>query len=184
MMRAHVATSIKETAMLKANQYSYTICLLLVVILVSGCLTQSPAPIVGQEPAKQIRQEAEQHDDVVQVIPLSDPAADELIQQAEAAENSGDVEYALTLVDQALTMAPSSPEYLQYRAELALQMGQPEQAIADASKSFQSGPGLGPLCTRNWLTIEYAHRMLDQTSDAQEAASKAEDCHVESQPRF
>jgi len=75
-----------------------------------------------------------------------------------------------------LRIEPRDPEILQSMAEVQLQNGDFEQALNFAIRSYDSGPRVGEICSRNWRTIGVARRQLGDPSGSDEAVQRAASC--------
>lgn len=126
-----------------------------------------------------LRKQASEQAGVIEVRPLQDPAIRELYTQARAFEAQGKYRWAVKRIRQALRLAPDHPELLQYLAELLLNEGHAELARNYARNSWEKGPRVGPLCSRNWLTMASAYRLERQESKAREAEQQARRCAVQ-----
>jgi hypothetical protein len=91
---------------------------------------------------------------VFQAMP--DEALLDLRDKAMQAQTDGNFDLAKTLLNQALAINEKDPEILQMLAELALLQKSFANAERFATNSYHTGPKLGGLCRRNWLTIHYA----------------------------
>lgn len=154
-------------------------------LLAAGLVACSPASTrIEPGVAEQVRSEAEAEDSVIEVTPLADPDVLELKRRAETAEADGALEEARTLLSEALELAPRDPLLWQHLAELDLQLGDLQSAIDRAHHSYEIGPKVGSLCSRNWLTIAEAHRALDNRALESEAMAIAESCPVRARERL
>ena len=123
-----------------------------------------------------MREPARQDSAGVQVFPLQNPAVKELLADADAAETAGDYGQAAVLLERALRIQPRDPELLQSMAEVQLQMKDYEQALSFAVQSYDSGPRVGEICSRNWRTIGVARERLGDHAGSAEAAGRASRC--------
>jgi tetratricopeptide (TPR) repeat protein len=112
----------------------------------------------------------------VQVFPLQNPAVKELLADASSAESVGDYGKAAVLLERALRIEPRDPEILQSMAEVQLQSRDYEQALNFAVRSYDSGPRVGEICSRNWRTIGVARERLGDRPGSAEAAERAAQC--------
>ena len=151
-------------------------CLLLVTLV--GCAGRSATPVQEQEMEQRVRAPAREDAAGIQVYPLKNPAALELAAQAADAEQQGQHDQAAVLLERALRIQPRDPELLQQMAEVQLQRGQFQQALAFATRSHDVGPRVGELCARNWRTMGLAHERLGQASASRKAEDRAERCMV------
>jgi tetratricopeptide (TPR) repeat protein len=150
-------------------------------LLLSACAGWTPpADAPGAAPAEEVesrvREPARQDSAGVQVFPLQNPAVKELLADAGAAETAGDYGQAAVLLERALRIQPRDPEILQNMAEVQLQVQDYEQALNFAVRSYDSGPRVGEICSRNWRTIGVARERLDDANGAREAKERAAAC--------
>jgi len=149
----------------------------LLILLVSGCATRSgPAPVEESEVESRIRQAARDDSNGVQVFPLRNPAVEELMADASAAERAGEADRAAMLLERALRIQPRDPELLQQVAEIKLQQAEYEQALNFAVRSYDVGPKVGEICSRNWRTISLARERLQDNAGAADAERRATGC--------
>jgi tetratricopeptide (TPR) repeat protein len=151
--------------------------LLAVTGLLSACAGWTPPPAEsGREVETQVREPARQESAGVQVFPLQNPAVKSLLAEADAAEAAGDYAQAMVLLERALRIQPGDPEILQQMAELQMQTRDYEQALNFAMRSYDAGPRVGELCSRNWRTISVSRERLGDANGSQLAAQRAGDC--------
>lgn len=136
----------------------------------------------GSEIDARVREPARQDSEGVQVFPLQNPAVKELLADARAAENSGHLEQAVALLERALGIQPRNPEILQHMAEVQLQKKDYQQALNFAVRSYDTGPRVGELCSRNWRTISVARDHLGDPSGSVQAEQRAVNC-MNTKPR-
>lgn len=145
--------------------------------MVSACATRSgPAPVEESEVESRIRQAARDDSIGVQVFPLRNPAVEELMASASQAEQEGEADRAAMLLERALRIQPRDPELLQQVAEIKLQQAQYQQALNFAVRSYDVGPKVGEICSRNWRTISLARERLQDIAGASEAEQRASGC--------
>ena len=147
--------------------------------MLAACAGWSPPPPTGapeDEVETRVREPARQDSAGVQVFPLQNPAVKELIADADTAESAGDYGQAAVLLERALRIQPRDPELLQSMAEVQLQMKDYEQALSFAVQSYDSGPRVGEICSRNWRTIGVARERLGDHAGSAEAAGRASRC--------
>lgn len=152
--------------------------LFLAVFLGACATTQAPAPDGSHEVETRVRQPAQQDSAGVQVFPLENPAVTELLADASAAESSGRYEQASMLLERALRIQPRNPEILQNMAEVQLQVRDYEQALNFASRSYDLGPRVGEICSRNWRTIGVSREHLGDHRGSVEAEQRAQTCMI------
>lgn len=153
-------------------------------VLLSACVGWTPppspstteAPAAEEEVESRVRAPARQDSAGVQVFPLQNPAVKELLADASAAESAGDYGQAAVLLERALRIQPRDPELLQSMAEVQLHMKDYEQALSFAVQSYDSGPRVGEICSRNWRTIGVARERLGDHAGSAEAAERAARC--------
>ena len=150
-------------------------------VLLSACAGWTPPS--GSAPETQspevetrVREPARQDSAGVQVFPLQNPAVKELLADAGRAETSGDFGQAAVLLERALRIQPNDPEILQNMAEVQLQTKDYEQALNFAVRSYDAGPRVGEICSRNWRTISVARERLGDHSGATQAEERARNC--------
>ncbi len=118
----------------------------------------------------------------MQVFPLQNPAVKELLAQSSASESAGDYDQAAILLERALRIHPRDPQILQQMAEVQLRKKDYEQALTFAVRSYDTGPRVGEICSRNWRTISVARGHLDDNEGSIEAEQKATQC-MNTKPR-
>jgi len=145
---------------------------------------RAPAPVTAPAPApggqgevdSQVRQPARRDSEGVQVFPLQNPAVTELLAEASGAESAGDLDQATVLLERALRIQPQNPEILQQMAEVQIQKSDYLQALTFAVRSYDLGPRVGEICSRNWRTISVAKGHLDDENGARQAEQNAATC--------
>ena len=130
---------------------------------------QGPTPAGAQTPAAD-------GSAGVQVFPLQNPAVKELLADASSAQSVGDYGGAAVLLERALRIEPRDPEILQSMAEVQMKNGDYEQALNFAVRSYDSGPRVGEICSRNWHTISAAREQLGDRAGSAEARQRASSC--------
>lgn len=158
--------------------------LVLMALVLAGCVSMGPAPIEERDLAAEVRNAASSQDSLIDVYPLSDPAAVELMRQARMAETDNDIAGASALVQKALEIVPEDPEYWQYQAELELKRGEYILALEHARRSYALGPQVGQLCYRNWLTMTFAWEALYDLDEAEQARQRADQCTLKDQSTY
>jgi len=151
------------------------LCLLVVLVLVA-CSSQKTTPVADREVTKRVRVPASEDSAGVQVYSLQNPAVRQLTVQADKAERAGDLDLATGYLERALRIQPQDPQLLQHMAELKLQKEDYQQALNFAVRSYDSGPRVGEICSRNWRTISVAREHLKDASGANEAEARATRC--------
>lgn len=130
----------------------------------------------AEEVESRVREPARQDSAGVQVFPLQNPAVKELLADAGAAETAGDYGQAAVLLERALRIQPRDPEILQNMAEVQLHIKDYQQALNFAVRSYDSGPRVGEICSRNWRTISVARERLGDAKGSGEAERRAAEC--------
>ena len=146
------------------------------LVCLSGCAGSSSIVTTGEEVETRVRAPARQDSAGVQVFPLQNPAVQELLASASEAESQGDYDHAAMLLERALRIQPQDPEILQSMAEVQLRVQDYEQALIFAQRSYDIGPRVGEICSRNWRTIGVAREYLGNHAGAVEAEQKATGC--------
>ena len=149
---------------------------LAVLLLMVACSSNTPAPVEDREVTKRVRAPASEESAGVQVYSLQNPAVKQLTAQAEGAERSGDLDLATGYIERALRIQPQDPQLLQHMAELKLQKEDYQQALNFAVRSYDTGPRVGEICSRNWRTISVAREHLRDSNGASEAEARATQC--------
>lgn len=148
----------------------------LVLLLLNACSSQPPAPVVDSEIDARVRDPASEDSAGVQVYSLQNPAVKQLTAQAEGAERAGDFDQAGGYLERALRIEPRDPQLLQHMAEIKLQKEDYQQALNFAVRSYDSGPRVGEICSRNWRTISVAREHLKDLNGANDAEKRAGQC--------
>ncbi len=152
--------------------------LITTVGILAACSSQPPVPI--QERSVDIEQEVRQPAEIegagLQVRPLQNPGVRELVSQADQAEQNGDLNQSSIYLERALRIQPRDPELLQRIAEIKLQQESYEQALNYASRSYDVGPKVGEICSRNWRTISVSREFLDDYAGAEQARQSSSAC--------
>jgi len=147
-------------------------------VLLSACASTEPWPASepDREVESRVREPAREDSEGVQVFPLQNPAVKELLADAGTAESAGDYGQAATLLERALRIQPRDPEILQNLAEVQLQIKDYEQALNFATRSYDIGPRVGEICSRNWRTISVSREHLGDHAGSVQAEQKATAC--------
>lgn len=153
-------------------------------LLLSACASTTPAPepSSGREVESRVREPAKEDSEGIQVFPLQNPAVKELMADAGTAESTGDYSQAAALLERALRIQPRDPEILQSLAEVQLQIQDYEQALNFATRSYDLGPRVGEICSRNWRTISVSREHLGDHAGSVAAEQKASNC-MSTKPR-
>ena len=162
----------------------------LAVLLLAAC-TPPPAPTQATRPTMtddqmlaSIQAAGQKEKSAINVNPLRDPGVAALQDSAEGDLRVGKYNDAATKLDQALKISPNSPDLLQDRAELAIRLKDYANAEQLARRSWELGPKLGPLCARNWQTIDELRKRAGDDAGAAAATKSVGECHVEGMQRY
>ncbi len=148
----------------------------LIVLLLVACSSQPPAPVEDREVNARVRTPASQDSAGVQVYSLQNPAVKQLTAQARGAETAGNLDQASGYLERALRIQPRDPQLLQHMAEIKLQKEDYQQALNFAVRSYDIGPRVGEICSRNWRTISVAREHLKDVEGASDAEKRAGQC--------
>ena len=149
---------------------------MLIVFLLAACGSQPPAPVEEREVEARVRQPASEDSAGVQVYSLQNPAVKQLTAQAHDAERDGEFDQASSYLERALRINPEDPQVLQHMAEVQLQKREYQQALNFAVRSYDTGPRVGEICSRNWRTISVAREHLNDADGASDAEKRAKKC--------
>lgn len=185
MRQQLVAKLVRQRSRGRALKGALPLCLAVISVLV-GCSAQDQVaqtkvtPVPAPESTELVARvrAAANADDAIEVTPLSDGQTDDLRAAANRLEAAGDYVGAAEALHKALLLAPSDPALLQEAAELALLQRDWEQAIQLAGRSFESGPRLGPLCRRNWVTVQVAREQFGDTGGSVTARQQLSRCTI------
>ena len=147
----------------------------LLLVVLAACSSRLPPP-EEREVESRVRAPASQDSEGVQVYSLQNPAVKQLTAQARAAEGSGNLDQAGAYIERALRIDPKDPQLLQHMAEIHLQKENYQQALNFAERSYETGPRVGEICSRNWRTISVAREYLDDLRGAVDAEARAGQC--------
>lgn len=149
---------------------------ILIPLLLAACSIQPPVPVGDREVDTRVRTPASEDSAGVQVYSLQNPAVKQLTAQAELAESTGELDEASGYLERALRIEPRDPQLLQHMAEIKLQKEDYQQALNFAVRSYDLGPRVGEICSRNWRTISVAREHLNNPNGASDAESRAAQC--------
>lgn len=149
---------------------------LVILLLLVACSSQPPAPVEDREVDARVRIPASDDSAGVQVYSLQNPAVKQLSAQAAGAERAGELDQASGYLERALRIQPRDPQLLQHMAEIKLQKQDYQQALNFAVRSYDTGPRVGEICSRNWRTISVAREHLEDANGASEAETRATQC--------
>lgn len=172
----------RNNNMTRVKRAASALLTLAMLLLLSGCATTTTSSGTDREVDARVREPAKEDSEGVQVFPLQNPAVKELLADAGAAESSGDFGQAATLLERALRIQPRDPEILQGLAEVQLQMKDYKQALYFATRSYDMGPRVGEICSRNWRTISVCREHLGEHAESVKAEEKASAC-MKTKPR-
>ncbi len=157
-------------------------CLPLVLFMVA-CSNQGVNKLTSHS-LDDIRQASAQDPSVIQVYPVASSAVQALERQAEAAELRHEYSQAQAFIHQALIIEPKNPELIQHLAELKWVDERYMSAQYLAMKSFELGPQIGQLCSRNWRTVVNARRQMGDSEGASDAQQQLTSCAMTLGPRW
>lgn len=140
----------------------------------------------------------------LEVQPLRDPEIEDLRQQAAQMEAKHMYRGAAEALDRAMAINPEDPALLQERAELALLLREPADAVRLARAAIGLGSDAGPLCRRHWETLlqtallrandrvirrgeseaEATARVQAAAAEVRQARARREACTVAAPERF
>ncbi|HEV7777361.1 MAG TPA: tetratricopeptide repeat protein [Luteibacter sp.] len=159
------------------------------IVMLAAC--SQPAPPQATRPNKpvydvvaSIRAAGERETSAIDVAALRDPGVQHLQDGAHADDLAGRYSDAAAKLDNALKLAPDSPDILQDRAEIAVRLNDGATAERLAHRSYDIGPKLGSLCARNWQTIVEMRTQANDTAAAAAAKQEVAKCHVAGPNRF
>ena len=147
-----------------------------VPLLLAACSSQPPAPVEDTEVTTRVREPASEDSAGVQVYSFQNPAVIQLTAQAKGAEAAGELDQASGYLERALRIEPRDPQLLQHMAEVKLQKQDYQQALNFAVRSYDTGPRVGEICSRNWRTISVAREHLNDKGGATDAEKRAKKC--------
>ncbi|HRQ65329.1 MAG TPA: tetratricopeptide repeat protein [Xanthomonadaceae bacterium] len=138
----------------------------------------------GYERIVAIRQAAAEVPSAIDVMPLRDPAVDELLTAAYRLEDAVRYRDAGVALRQAYALQPDSPEVQQRMAENAYFLGDFEQAESRALTAWRRGARVGGLCLRHWLLVAEARAAMGNVQGETEAREQAQQCAQQRPARF
>lgn len=155
--------------------------------LLAGCVAQPavvPQAVPSHDMVAAIRAAGANEQSVINVHPLTDPGVAALQEAAKRDEQTGKYADAAAKLDQALKLSPDAPDLLQYRAEMAVRLGDYHDAEKLARRSWSLGPKLGPLCARNWQTVVEVRQFQGDQAGMASARESVSQCHVGGVSRY
>ncbi|MDR0183427.1 tetratricopeptide repeat protein [Lysobacter arvi] len=165
----------------------------LALTALAACTTTPPAPpapsIDAVAAVRAIRAAGGAASTELDVQPIRDPQVDDLRQDAERLERTGQYAQAIAALDQALQLNPDDPALLQERAEAALLVKDLAGAERFATLGIARGSKVGPLCRRHWETIAQVRQArpipLEVPGETVADARRQRDaCTVAAPPRY
>lgn len=146
------------------------------LVVLTGCSYRPTVPIEDSEVETRVRAPASKESAGVQVYSLQNPAVRQLTAQAYEAERNGQFDQAGSYLERALRIDPEDPQLLQHMAEVQLLKLEYQQALNFATRSYDTGPRVGEICSRNWRTISVAREHLQDPQGARSAEIKSRQC--------
>ncbi|MEM1080169.1 MAG: tetratricopeptide repeat protein [Pseudomonadota bacterium] len=157
----------------------------LLIALLSACAAPAPVPESGTETVEErVRAPSQGDRESLQVFTLRNPAVVALGEQAESAEQAGNLQQAEQLLERALRIESRDPAILQHMAEIQLSQNRLETAIGFATRAFEQGPRVGELCERSLRTLALAYERSGSWTEAQSARDQLDGCRVAPPERF
>jgi predicted Zn-dependent protease len=144
----------------------------------------APPPRVERDWLTEIAAEAARADSAVDVVPLPDPAVDDLRRRAADALGANRPAEAEATLRQALALRGEDPGLWQSLAEALLAQGRWDEAEAAAARTAELGPRVGALCLRSRYTSFAARIERGDAVGAAQARMKVEECVAERPTRF
>jgi predicted Zn-dependent protease len=141
----------------------------------------APPPRVERDWLPEIAAEAARADSAVDVVPLPDPAVDDLRRRADEALRANRPAEAEAVLREALALNEGDPALWQSLAESLLAQRRWEEAEAMAARSAELGPRVGALCLRSRYTTFATRIERGDAVGAAQARMQVEDC-VEARP--
>ncbi len=146
------------------------------VILLGACAAPGRTPHEEPDVDSRVRQPARADSAGVQVYSLKNKAVVELMEKAKDAEKRGHLNDAAELLERAMRIQPTNPELLQQMAEVQLGRKDFQQALSFSQRSYEIGPRVGEICSRNWRTTSVAREYLGDRKGSGEAERRAGQC--------
>jgi sugar phosphate isomerase/epimerase len=147
--------------------------------LLSSCASAPPPPTwSGPPPAQlvaEIRAAGKPASGELDVQPLREPAVEDLRAQAAQFERMQRYADAATALDKALAITPGDPAVMQERAETAVLLQDLRAAQDLATRAFEAGAKVGPLCRRHWSTVAVVEAERARQTQRQSELSKREE---------
>ncbi|WP_223786922.1 tetratricopeptide repeat protein [Marinicella meishanensis] len=151
---------------------------LLLLLLLTHC-TQRRVD-VDQE----IRDPAAGNASLIQVNPLVPAAVHDLLQEADALREAGDLAEAILTIQRGLSIVPGSSLVQQHLAEAYLADGQYQQAMYWSTLVVNQGPDQGTLCERSRRTQALAAELLQEVAIQAQALESIASCSTQRPNRF
>lgn len=150
----------------------------------SAPVAPPPAPRIERDWLAEIDAEAARAASAVDVVPLPDPAVDDLRQRATRARQERRWDAADADLVAALALRAEDPALWQARAEVAIGRAAWADAETFAARSHELGPKVGALCVRNWLSVFAARIEVGDAVGAASARAAVQRCVVDAPTRF
>lgn len=142
-----------------------------ILIILSNCSQRKPIDIDDD-----IRGPSEHEDSVIQIAPHVPEAVQILVEEAEAQQQQGQTEEAISTLKRALSISPSSALVQQHLAELYLMEGHFQNAYDWSQRVVQQGPTRGALCERARRTLALAAEMLNDVATQAQSLESIGEC--------
>lgn len=164
--------------------------IVLLALAVAGCAT-APAPAPQEAPRvasrdwlAEIDAEAAKAPSAVDVVPLADPAVQDLRERGDRERAAGRFADAARAYREALALLPNDPSLWQALAEAQLGLSAYPEAEDASQKSYDLGPRVGAICVRNWLTVFASRIERGDAVGAASAKAQVANCRVSAPSRF
>jgi hypothetical protein len=144
----------------------------------------SEPPRVERDWLAEIDAEAARASSAVDVVPLADPAVDDLRQRATQARQERRWDAADADLAAAIALRAEDPALWQARAEVAIGRAAWADVETFAMRSHELGPKVGALCVRNWLSVFAARIEVGDAVGAASARAAVQRCVVDAPTRF
>ena len=156
------------------------------LVLLAACASAPPPKPAADTAAMvgAIRASAGGADDELTVQPLRDATVEDLRQQAATLEAQRRHAEAAAALDRALAITPDDPAVLQERAEVAVLLGEFDQAERLALQAHAAGAKVGPLCRRHWATVEQVRAQRADAAGVASARTQRDACTVGAPARY
>lgn len=164
-------------------------CLIFALTMLAACSSHRWTPPTVGSPEdrvveERVRAPSAGSDNELQVFGMRNQAVAALGREAEAAEQAGDRERAMQLLERALRIDGRDAEILQHMAELHLAEGRLDQAGSFAARAYDLGPKVGDICRRSLNTLMVVRERTGEWDQAWGAYSELSKCRVAPPERF